>query len=83
MFLCEAAHFTLMPLMISKFFGDTAEVIYPFAFSFLGVSQLLTFIIESFILDGNFEITYYLGSALCLVSLTILFTLFKDEPFKP
>jgi hypothetical protein len=81
-FFCEGAHFTLMPLMITRLFGDTAEVIYPFAFSFLGVSQLFTFLLETFILKGDFEATYYTGSALCLVSLAILFTLFKDEPFK-
>jgi hypothetical protein len=77
-FLCEAAHFTLMPIMITRLFKDTAEIIYPFAFSFIGVSQLLTTLIETWIVHGDYATSYYMGSGFCLVSLAILIFGFRD-----
>jgi hypothetical protein len=80
-FAAEGAHFTLMPIMMTRLFSDNAELIYPLAFSFLGFSQVLTMIVELWILNGDYVSSYYMGSAMCMISAGILLFVFKDEPY--
>ena len=68
----EAGHFTLMPIMIAKLFGEKAQIVYPFAFSFSGIASLIISFLAHFLLDGNFELLYYISAALNLVSFAIL-----------
>ena len=75
----EAGHFTLMPIMIAKLFGDKAQVVYPFAFSFSGVSTLLIAFISHTVLEGDFEVMYYLSSGLNVVSFLILMFIYKEK----
>ena len=42
MLLFEGAHFTLMPVMITKLFGNQATMVYGFGFSFSGVCAIIT-----------------------------------------
>lgn len=80
-FFTEGAHFTLMPIMISKIFDDQATMVYAFGFSFSGFSSLITSILVTFVFKGDFDICFYLGGGLCVVSLGILMFFFKDEKF--
>lgn len=75
----EAAHFTLMPIMIAKLFGVKAQVVYPFAFSFSGIASLIISFLVHFLLDGDFELLYYIGTALNLVSFAILLLLYQEK----
>lgn len=80
-FFCEGAHFTLMPIMISRLFGEQATMVYAFGFSFSGVSSLITSLLVVFVFTDNFEACYYLGAALCVVALLLLMFVFRDEKF--
>ena len=75
----EAAHFTLMPIMIAKLFGGKAQVVYPFAFSFSGIASLIISFLLHFLLDGDFELLYYISTALNLVSLAILLVFYEEK----
>jgi MFS family permease len=75
----EAGHFTLMPIMIAKLFGGKAQIVYPFAFSFSGIASLIISFLVHFLLDGNFELLYYISTALNLVSFAILLGLYQEK----
>ncbi len=49
-FLCEGAHFTLVPIMITKLFGDQATMVYSIGFSFSGFSSLISSVLVTFVL---------------------------------
>jgi hypothetical protein len=54
-------------------------MVYPFAFSFIGVSSLVSSTIIFFAIKGGLEICYYIGSGMCVVSLLILFLLYREK----
>jgi MFS family permease len=80
-FFAEGAHFTLMPIMISRMFGEHATMVYGFGFSFSGFSSLISSLLIAFVFNDDFETCYYLGASLCVVSLVILGCLFREEKF--
>lgn len=78
-FFTEGAHFTLVPIMITRIFGEQATMVYGFGFSFSGFSSIVTSLLVTLVFSDNFEACYYLGAVLCLVSLFILVFLFKEQ----
>ena len=80
MLIClEAGHFTLMPIMMTKLFGDKAQIVYPFAFSFSGVASLLIAFVSHVVLEGDFEVMYYVSTALNAVSFLILVLIYEEK----
>ncbi|CDW82145.1 UNKNOWN [Stylonychia lemnae] len=81
-FWCEGAHYTLVPIIIANHFGAQATMVYAYAFSFGGFSQLISSALEIFLLD-ELQINgfYYLGGVLSFCSLFILIAIFKDKKF--
>jgi hypothetical protein len=75
----EAGHFTLMPIMIAKLFGEKAQIVYPFAFSFSGVSTILISFVSHIVLEGDFEVMYYLSTGLNVISFLILIFIYEEK----
>ena len=69
-----------MPIIIAKLFGDQATMVYAYAFSFGGISQLIASGLEIALLDKiGIESFYFIGSTFCAISLVLLIFLFKEK----
>lgn len=78
---CEGGHFTLVPTLCAKLFGEHAAIVYGIAFSFGSIAQIVSSVFVKFFLkDIGFETFFYVSAALSVVSLVILVLLFKEVP---
>lgn len=79
-FFCEGGHFTLVPAMYKKLFGDEGVRVFGVGFSFIGIASL--FQIALFWTIGHSVsqagILYIFG-AMCLAALLLLLFVFKEE----
>ena len=82
---CEGGHFTLLPNVLKKIYGDQGTALYGIAFSYTGVCAILILVLQHFWLDSDSVASYnslfYFCGALSMVSLVILFTLFNEEKY--
>lgn len=82
---CEGGHFTLLPNVLKKIYGDQGTALYGIAFSYTGVCAILILLLQHYWLNSESVASYnglfYTCGTLSLVSLAILFSLFKEEKF--
>ena len=76
----EGAHFALVPTLCAKLFGKHAAIVYGVAFSFGGISQIISSVmVRLYIKTAGYEIFYYVASSLSLVSLFFLIFFFQEK----
>jgi len=78
-FLVEGGHFTLMPIMLSRMFGEKAPLVYGFGFSFAGLSSVISLILTTFVFRDNIEACFYIAAAFSTISLILLIGLFTEK----
>lgn len=82
---CEGGHFTLLPNVLKKIYGEKGTALYGIAFSYTGVCALLILILQHFWLDSesvaSYNSLFYTCGGLSLVSLTIVVFMFTEEKF--
>ena len=80
---CEGGHFTLLPTICAKLFGENAAYVYGFAFSFCGLANFISVLLIHFILnDVGYATFFYMFGGFSFLSLLILTFFFKEEPVK-
>lgn len=76
----EGAHFSLVPTICAKLFGAHASMVYGVAFSFGATAQIICSVLVRFTLkDVGYESFYYGSSALSLMALILLLTVFEEK----
>lgn len=76
----EGAHFSLVPTICAKLFGKHAPIVYGVAFSFGGASQIISSVAVRFLLKSiGYESFYYAATAMSVLSLILLRTLFEEK----
>jgi len=79
---CEGGHFTLVPTACAKMFGEHAPLVFGFAFSFGSVSQIISSVLVTFLLDKiGFGPFYYASGALSVLALVVLIFFFEEKKF--
>ena len=85
MLLCEGGHFTLLPNVLKKIYGEKGTALYGIAFSYSSICGVLIVILQSLILTdtvNSYDIFFYInGSGSCL-SLLMLLILFSEAKFQ-
>ena len=75
----EGGHFTNLPTVCSKIFGDQAAMVYGIAFSFCGLTNLLAIILIKFTLKHlGFAFFFYLSGGFNVLALILLLVFFKE-----
>lgn len=78
----EGGHFAILPAIMSKTFGEYANIMYGISFSLCGMANVLSVILTKFVLDDlGFSFFYYLSGGLNCVAFLILIFVFKEEAF--
>ena len=79
---CEGGHFTLLPNVLKKIYGEKGTALYGIAFSYTGVCALLILILQHFWLDSesvaSYNSLFYTCGGLSLVSLSIVACVFTE-----
>ena len=82
---CEGGHFTLLPNVLKKIYGDQGTALYGIAFSYTGVCALLILFLQHYWLDSESIKSYnsliYFCGILSAIALVILLTLFKEAKY--
>ena len=82
---CEGGHFTLLPNVLKKIYGDQGTALYGIAFSYTGVCSILILILQQYVLDPESARSYnrffYFNGVLSFASLVLLLTVFKPHKF--
>ena len=84
MLLCEGGHFTLVPNVLKKIYGDKGTALYGIAFSYTGICSILIVVLQTFLLTdsaNSYDYFFYANGAFSCVSLIMLLTLFKEDKF--
>ena len=77
---CEGGHFTLLPHIFKKIFGEQMAIkAYGVGFSYTGLASVLILVLVTTIKDCVPII--YLSVALSVIALLLLMISFKEEPF--
>lgn len=80
-FFCEGGHFTLVPTMYKKLFGEEGARVFGVGFSFIGFASIFQIIIFKTLSDYISPDTFlYIFGVMCIIALIILHTVFKQEP---
>ena len=82
--LCEGGHFTLVPNVLKKIYGEKGTTLYGIAFSYTGVCSILIVILQTYLLGTtakSYEDFFYFNGAASCVAMIILFTLFSEQKF--
>jgi hypothetical protein len=76
----EGGHFTLIPAIYKKIFGDDGARVFGIGFSFLGIASIfqigLISTLAPYLGIGGF---YYLFGVFCIVSLILLLCVFEQK----
>lgn len=82
-FFCEGGHFTLVPTMYKKLFGEDGARVFGVGFSFIGIASLFQILLFQ-TLGGIVpqEIFLYIFGGMCILALVILHLIFKNEKVK-
>ena len=82
---CEGGHFTLLPNVMKKLYGQTTTTLYGFAYSYTGVCSIIILILQNQLLNpdeaSSYDAFFYACGAASCTSFILLFT-FKETPFK-
>ena len=82
--LCEGGHFTLVPNVLKKIYGEKGTLLYGIAFSYTGICSILLVVLQTFLLTSearSYDIFFFVNGALSILALIILVLLFKEEKF--
>jgi len=80
---CEAAHFTLIPNILKKIYGEQAAALYGIMLTYTGVCSLILLGLLASPLGTAYIWFFELTAVMSAVALVILLTLFSEEPFVP
>lgn len=80
-FFCEGGHFTLVPTMYKKLFGEEGARVFGVGFSFIGFASIFQIILFKTLNDYvSQEVFLYIFGGMCIVALIILHAIFRQEP---
>ena len=85
MLLCEGGHFTLVPNVLKKIYGQRATELYGFLFSYTGVCAIsLIFLQDAFLgqTASSYDIFFYINGTISGVALVILLLFFHEKKFR-
>lgn len=76
----EGGHFTLVPAIIQKLFGNEGSRVFGWAFSFIGIASLVKIVmLELFFEKVGFDGFLYGYGGFCVISLLILVVIFEEK----
>ena len=86
MLLCEGGHFTLVPNVLKKIYGQQATELYGYLFSYTGLCSVSMIFLQDAFLDtevaSSYDIFFYINGSLSAVSLSILVLFFYETKFR-
>ena len=84
MLLCEGGHFTLVPNVLKKIYGERGTALYGIAFSYTGICSIMIVVLQSYVLgtkSQSYDYFFYFNGAASCVSIILLFTVFSEKKF--
>ena len=81
MLLCEGGHFTLVPNVLKKIYGQRATELYGYLFSYTGVCAIAMILLQDAFLGetaSSYDIFFYINGSISVVALLMCFILFKE-----
>ena len=78
---CEGGHFTLVPNVLKKLFGDNATQLYGIMFTYVSMSGLILLVLTAAIIDKSYqsyETFFLINGGLSAISLLLLICLFSE-----
>ena len=84
MLFCEGGHFTLVPNVLKKIYGERGTALYGIAFSYTGICSILIVILQTQLLGDKaqgYDYFFYFNGAASCVSAIMLLTLFSEKKF--
>ena len=84
MLLCEGGHFTLVPNVLKKIYGEKATQLYGILFSYTGPCAIALILLQNAFLDSqaeSYDIFFYINGSISAVSLLMLIFLFSEDKF--
>lgn len=86
MLLCEGGHFTLVPNVLKKIYGDKATELYGYLFSYTGLCAIFLILLQTEFLDdedaSSYDIFFYINGGISMVSMCLLVLFFREEKFQ-
>ena len=79
--LCEGGHFTLVPNILKKIYGEKGTALYGIAFSYTGICSIMIVVLQSYVLGTgtqSYDYFFYFNGAASCVSMILLLTLFSE-----
>lgn len=84
MLLCEGGHFTLVPNVLKKIYGEKATQLYGILFSYTGLCSVGLIILQDEFLGKDattYDIFFYINGGMSVMALLILVFLFSEKQF--
>ena len=82
MTLCLGGHFTLLPNVLRKIYGEQATELYGYMFSYYGLCYICLFFLQNAFLDETnaltYEIFFFINGGISALSSCVLFIFFKE-----
>ena len=82
--LCEGGHFTLVPNVLKKIYGEKGTSLYGIMFSYTGICAILMIVMQSAVLTteaSSFNIFFFFNGGTSFIALLILVFAFKENKF--
>jgi len=84
MLLCEGGHFTIVPNVLKKIYGEKATSLYGILFSYTGVCAVGLIILQDEFLTkdaGSYDTFFYINGTMSCISILILIFFFREKQF--
>ena len=84
MLLCEGGHFTLVPNVLRKIYGEKSTALYGYLFSYTGICSVLMIVLQGEFLGSgsrSYDLFFYANGAFSVIALVFLVTLLKEDKF--
>ena len=78
---CEGGHFTLVPNVLKKIYGDQATSLYGITLTYTGLSSLVMIALLETSLSKDYLLFYIITAGTSFIALCILLFGFSEEPF--
>lgn len=79
MLFTEGGHFTIIPNLLKKIYGDSATAIYGLIITYTGIANILILFVVKSDFGQSYTKVYFLTAVLSLISLILLTFCFREE----
>ena len=81
---CEGGHFTLLPNVLKKIYGEKGTQLYGILFSYTSLVSIILIVLQTYLLTDearSYNVFFFTNGSLSVVSLFLLLFFFKEDKF--